>query len=426
VDIVQHGSEPESTRGPLAVVKSLGPGLISGASDNDPTTVATLAVIGAATVYRLSWLIIVVFFFLAGIQIISARIGVMAKEGLQQAVRSSYGRRWGWVLLVSVMMVNVITIGADLEGGAAALALLIPLSWQWFVLPFAVAMLALLIFGSYAGIERILKFVLLVFVAYVAAAIAAHPDWGAVLHATIVPEISTDHVYVQGGLALLGTTMTSYAYVWETIEEAEESSSESKPRRLRKLGLAQADAGIGMFAAVAIFWFILIATGATLGVHHEQVHTAQDAARALEPAAGPIASYLFAAGLLASAILAVPVLAASSAYMLAHELGWRRGLSQPVRVCPSFYGALAGMVLIGVGVSLIGISPIRLLYWSGIAGGLGTPISLVFLLKVGRDRRVMEDHPIGPWLLALGCLTTASIALVSLYFLYQQFGSVFS
>jgi Mn2+/Fe2+ NRAMP family transporter len=181
-----------------------------------------------------------------------------------------------------------------------------------------------------------------------------------------------------------------------------------------------------MLAAVAIFWFILIATGATLGVQHQQVHTAQDAARALEPAAGPIASYLFAAGLLASAILAVPVLAASSAYMLSHEFGWRRGLSQPVRVCPSFYGALGVMVLIGVGISLIGISPIRLLYWSGIAGGLGTPISLVFLLKVGRDRRVMEDHPIGPWLLALGCLTTLSIALISIYFLYQQIGSVLS
>jgi Mn2+/Fe2+ NRAMP family transporter len=401
--------------GPLAILKALGPGLISGASDNDPTTVATMAVIGARTVYGLSWLTILIFPMLACIQMISAQVGVVAKQGLQRAVRGAYGRGWGLLLLISVLAVNLITLGADLEAGAAALGLLFRVAWQWFVIPFGVVTLGLLVLGTYDEVERVLRYVLLVFAAYIVSAFLAHPNWGQVLHQTLLPPISFHPVYIQAALALLGTTLTSYAYVWETIEEAEEGTTVSQ------LGLARADAGFGMLFAVAVFWFILISTGATLGVRHEQVQTAQQAAEALAPVAGPLAADVFAVGLLASAVLAVPVLAATTAYIIGEEFGWRRGLSQQVSQARRFYVALGAAVLLGIVVSFAGISPIRLLFVSGIVGGLGTPISLVFLLLIARNQRVMRGYRVGPLLTAVGWGTAVLVAAVSVYFLYQTF-----
>ncbi|GAC1329682.1 MAG: divalent metal cation transporter [Chloroflexota bacterium] len=411
-----HALGIDEGRRPRAIdyLKSLGPGVISGASDNDPTTVATLSVIGGSTIYGLSWLTILLFPMLATIQAIAARIGVVTHRGLQRVVYKEYGRVSGIVLLTSVLVVNAITIGADLEGGAAAIGLIFGKPWQWFVIPFAGAVVAMLVLGSYGTVQRILKYVIFVFVAYIVSTFAAHPAWGTVLHSTFHPSISMNSVYVQGALSLLGTTLTSYAYVWESIEEAEERPP------IRRLGLAQADAGFGMLFAVAIFWFILIGTGATLGVHGHQVQTAQDAAEALKPIAGPAAGYLFATGLLASAFLAVPVLIATSAYMICQEFGWRGGLSEsPWRARP-FYIAMVGAVLIGITITFLGISPIQLLFWSGIAGGLGTPISLVFLLLVARNRRIMGEYVIGKLFTVLGWATTALVTAISAYFLWQQ------
>ena len=412
------GDEQERhKRGAVRYLKALGPGIISGASDNDPTTVATVSVVGSTTAYRLSWLLILLYPMLTAIQIISARIGTVTKRGLQRDVAKQYGRGWGFVLLVSVLAVNLLTISADLGGGAAALGLVFHVEYRWFIIPFAVAVLVMLVLGSYAAVQRVLKWVLLVFVAYVFAAFAAHPNWGTVLHDTVLPRISFDSTYVQGALALLGTTLTGYVYVWETIEEAEE-----KPP-IEELGLAQADAGVGMLLAVGVFWFILIGTGATLGIHHKTVQTAQDAAQALVPVAGPIAGYLFAAGLLASAILAVPVLAATSAYVIGQEFGFRSSLSGSAWKERRFYGALAGALIVGVVISFAGISPIQLLFVSSIVGGLCTPISMVFLLLIGQNRELMGDQAIGRVLRVAGWATVAVVSAISSYFLWQQLGA---
>jgi Mn2+/Fe2+ NRAMP family transporter len=275
----------------------------------------------------------------------------------------------------------------------------------------------MLFFGSYRTVQRVLRYVLLVFMAYIGSAFLAHPDWGAVLHDTVLPHLSFSNTYVQGALALLGTTLTSYAYVWETIEVSEERPP------ITELGLARADAGFGMFFAVGIFWFILISTGATLGVHHKQAQTAQQAAQALQPVAGPVAGDLFAIGLLASAILAVPVLAATSAYILGQEFGWRSSLSSSIWRAKPFYATVAAALALGVGVSFAGVSPFQLLFVSGIVGGLGTPISLVFLLLVARRHAVMDEHHIGNPLTVMGWATALLITAVSIYFLWQQLGS---
>jgi Mn2+/Fe2+ NRAMP family transporter len=402
-------------RRPLALLPALGPGLIAGASDNDPTTVATLAVIGSSTAYGLAWLVVLAIPMLVVVQVVSASVGVVARVGLEDVIRVRYGRLWGLVALLLVLAVNLLTLAADLKGGSAALSLLTGRPYQWFMLLFALAVGAFLIWGSYRALERVLRYVLLVFLGYIVTAFLAHPNWGQVLHDTLVPRVSFSPAYVAGGLALLGTTLTSYAYVWETIAEAQEKPS------LDHLGLVQVDAGLGMVMAGVIFWFIVVGTGATLGVHHKPVQTAQDAAAALAPLAGRFAPAIFGVGLLASAVLAVPVLAGTSAYVMAEAFGWRASLDERFAQAPAFYASLLLSLAVGVGVAYVGVSPIRLLFLSGIAGGLATPVTLAFMMRAARDRRIMGDHRIGGHLAAAGWLVTAVVTAASILYLWQTF-----
>lgn len=395
-------------------LRSLGPGFVSGASDADPTTVATMAVVGSTTAYSLSWLVLVIYPMLAGVQMIAAQIGVASKRGLQELVRVRFGRRWGVLLLASVVTVNLITIGADLEAGAAASGLILHIDYRWLTLPLAAVMLGLLILGSYAVVERILKYVVLVLLAYVVSAFLAHPRWDVVAQATLLPHVGLNGDTVQAALAVFGTTLTSYAYVWEAVEEAERKLPVSQ------LGVARADAGLGMAVAVAVFWFILISTAATLGVHHHQVKTADEAAQALRPIAGPAAGYIFGIGLLASAGIAVPVLAASTAYLTGAEFDFPFGLSKRLGEAREFYAVLTLAMLIAVGIAFAGIPPIKLLFAASIAGGLGTPVSLSFLLLLGRDRAAMAGRPIGLPLQLIGGATLIIVSVISGIFLVQQ------
>jgi len=406
-------AEEQERRNPRAILKALGPGLVAGASDNDPTTVASLSVIGATTIYRLSWLVILVIPMLVIVQIVSATVGVVARGGLEDVVRHRYGKAWAFLVLLLVLAVNLITLAADLEGGRAALSLLTGLSYRWFIAPFGLGVALLLIRGNYHALERILKYVLLVFVAYIITAFVARPHWSAVLRDTFIPHLSLSSAYIAGALALLGTTLTSYAYVWETIEEAEERPP------IRRLSLVQVDAASGMIAAGVIFWFIVIGTGATLGVHHQQVQTAQDAANALAPLAGRFASVIFGVGLLASAILALPVLAATSAYVMAEAFGWRASLDSHFGQARSFYGAMIASLVIGGGITLLGVGPIQLLFASSIAGGIATPITLAVLMVTARDAQVMKEHRIGRGLMWVGWLVTAVVSIAVIIFLWQ-------
>lgn len=409
-DTEDHDHPPR----PVDYLKNSGSGLVAGASDVDPTTVATMSVIGATTVYGLSWLAILIFPILAVIQAISARIGVVTHEDLQFVVKQRFGRVSQLLLLGSILSVTIITIAADLGAGAAAIGLLVHLPAKWFVLPLGALVLVLLLVGSYDEVRRVLRYVLLVLLAYVVAAVLAHPNWSEVLRHTAVPTFTLNSDYIAGALALLGTTLTSYVYVWQTIEEAEDQ------RPLAWLRLEEAGAVTGIFFAVAVMWFTLIATGATLGVHHLQVQTAQDAAQALVPVAGKYAGYLFGAGLLGSALLALPVLLATAAYCVGAEFDWPRGLSQRPRNAPAFYAVATVAVGLGTVFGFAHISPIRLLFIASIAGGIGTPIGLVLLMLVAGDGRIMGGHAVRGALRVAGWIVVAGVSLVSIVYLVQQ------
>ncbi|MGZ3517546.1 MAG: NRAMP family divalent metal transporter [Vulcanimicrobiaceae bacterium] len=393
--------------------RSIGPGIISGTSDNDPTTVASLAVIGSTTVFGLLWLVVLIIPMLAVVQALSAFVGVTCKDGLEDFVRKRYGLLWATIVVAAVLAVNVLTLSADIEAGGAAVQLITNVDYRWFVPLIAGGSAAILVWGSYERIKRVLMYISLVFFAYAAAAVLAHPDWHAVLRASFVPHFEWSDAYVDGAIAMLGTTLTAYAYVWETIEIHQE-----KPP-LKRLGLVQVDSVLGTVVAGISFWCITVATGATLGAHHHQVQTAQDAARALQPLAGRWASVLFGAGLIASSLLAVPVLAATAAYMLKELFHWRGRIGSAFWDAPQFNVAVIGLLVFAVLVALAGFPAIKLLFIASIAGGIATPITLVFLILAASDKKATRGRVPNRVILVASWCTAAIVTIAAALFLVR-------
>ncbi|MFD2765186.1 NRAMP family divalent metal transporter [Micromonospora eburnea] len=394
--------------------RSLGPGLVSGAADTDPTTVGTLVVVGASTMFGLAWLSLLMMPALVVVQVLATRVGVLSGRDLQRAVRDGYGRVASVALLVSVLAVNVVTIAADVAAGAAAIGLLVGVESRWLVPGFAAGVLALLLWGKYDEVERVLKLVMLGLLAYGVAAVLARPDWLAVARGSLVPVVPFTREHLAGMLAILGTTLTSYMYVWQTVEQVEE------PCARRELRYREFDALVGGGLAAVIFWCILVASGATLGAHHEHVETAEQAAQALRPLAGPLAGAVFAGGLLASAIIATPVIAASGGYVTASAFGWSRGLSRTPRQAPRFYAVVVVQTLAGVALAATGIGPIRLLFVASLFGGIATPLGLVLLVLAAGNPRLVGLTRIHVGLRVAGWVIAAVVAVVSVVFLAQQ------
>jgi len=398
----------------LQAVRHLGPGVISGVSDLDPTSVATLVIIGSTVGYSLLWLVLLLLPMLMTVQVVSARVGAVAHEGVGRLIHDRFGRWWALAAVLLVLSVNVLTITADLEGGAAALQLLTGVDWRWFILPMAGAVGVVLLFRSYDEVQGVLRIIILVFASYVVAAFLVRPDWASVLYHLVVPGFRWDPHYVAGALALLGTMLTSYVYLWETIEVQEERQP------LEYLWLVELDAAVGVVAAVILSVFVVITTAATLGAQGEIAQTAGDAARALVPLAGPFAGIIFAVGLLASALLAVPVLASTTAYLLASTLRWRASLAVPEREARPFYLVLLGSLMLGAALAYVGIEPFQILFLASIAGGIGTPLVLGLLILLARDAQVMGERRIGPRLAAMGWLTLSVVAVAGATYLIQQ------
>jgi Mn2+/Fe2+ NRAMP family transporter len=391
--------------------RGLRPGLVAGASANDPTTVGSLAVVGATTVYGLAWLVIAVLPMLAVTQMIAASVGAATTTSVQAAIVRRYGLSWGMLSLIAIVVVNLFTIVADVEAGGQSLSMVFHVPYQVFVVPFVAIIGALLITRSFSRIATLLMFLPILFVAYGLSAVLAHADWLAVLHNIVAPHIERTPEYFAGALALIGTTITSYEYVWESIEVSESGMRAGKLHRLWR------DAVWGVVVAGAGFLFVLVATGATLGVHHLPIETADDAARALTPLAGQWAGLLFGLGLFGSALLTVPILASSTGYVFAHTFGWNGTLDAPFAKARAFYAIILLSLALAAAGSFIGLPPIRLLFWASIAGGFGTPITLVLMNAVARSRRSMGDHCVALPLSVAGWIVTGIVTFACAVFL---------
>jgi Mn2+/Fe2+ NRAMP family transporter len=371
---------------------AFGPGLVSGASANDPTTVASLAVVGATTVYGLSWLVILILPMLVLVQTIATSIAALAT-------------------VTAVVSVGLLTLAADVKAGAEALTLVAGVPFYVFVLPLAVAAGWLLATNSYLKIERILASFTLIFLCYAASAVYAHPDWGEVLRGILIPHFELTPAFATGAIALLGTTLTSYTYFWQSIGVAERRPAPSG------LHAAKVDAAAGMLLAGASFIFILVATAATSGKHHLPVQTATDAARALRPLAGSWDQFLFGVGLMASAAIALPVIAATNGYVVAQAFGLRASLALKPAQAPAFYWVIFASLAAGAALAMLPIPTIAFLFWVSVVAGIVTPATLALMLLVARDPRAMRGRPIGRWTAFWGWVTTGIVTLAAIAFL---------
>ncbi|MGC1381891.1 MAG: divalent metal cation transporter [Candidatus Baltobacteraceae bacterium] len=367
--------------------------------------------VGATTVYGLTWLVVLLLPMLAVVQRIAASVGAASHLTLQQAIVRAYGRGAAIASLAAVVLVGLMTLGADVKAGAEALALISGLPLYAFVVPVAGIAGWLLATNSYLRIERILAAFTLIFLCYVGSAILARPDWGEVAR-SLIPHFEFSQPFVAGAIALLGTTMTSYTYFWESIEVAERKPAAAQ------LGAVKTDAVVGMLVAGSSFVFILIATAATAGKHHVVIQTAADAATALRPLAGPWDQLLFGVGLLASAAIAIPIIAATNGYAIAQTFGLQAGLGRKPSQAPLFYGVVFGSLLAGCAFAFVPVPTVSLLFWVSIAAGIATPITLALSLLVARNGDVMRGRPISARLACAGWAVTAIVVLAAAGFVF--------
>jgi Mn2+/Fe2+ NRAMP family transporter len=380
----------------------MGPELLSAASDNDPTNVGTAAVVGAQTGYSLSWVVVLIAPLLAVTQSIAAQVAIAGRGDLQTQAARRYGRRLAAILMVSVLVVNVVTIAADVQAGAAGIGLLAGLDPRWLVLPLGLALIGVLLVGKYDELVGILRWLLIGFFAFGAAAALAHPAWSRLARSTFLPVAPLQRRQLAGVLALLGTTLTSYVYVWETIERGvEEPPAEAS----RAVAITEARFGavLGAVFTALILWFMLVASAATLGAEEQpSVPGAAEAARALRPLAGSLAVDLYAAGLLVSAVVALAVLMATTAPVVGAQFDWRGACPSRSAERVPFYSVLAVSIGIALIVTLSGVSVLRMLLIASILGAFGTPLGLVIPVRLARDPEVMGELRISRGLAAAG------------------------
>jgi NRAMP (natural resistance-associated macrophage protein)-like metal ion transporter len=406
-------------------LKVLGPGLITGASDDDPSGIGTYAVAGASFGFATLWTALFTWPLMAAVQLTCARIGMVSGMGLASVLRRHYARNLLYLTVSGLVIANTINAAADIGAIAAAINLLIPIRITVLVLPIALIILALQIWGSYRLIARTFKWLTLALFAYIGSAFFAKPDAVQVLKATFIPTLSFDATFLATLVAILGTTISPYLFFWQADQEVEEEISFGRVTRVQRRGATDAelkyaawDVNIGMLLSNLVMYFIILATAATLfkaGQHN--IQSATDAAQALKPLAGEGASILLAVGLIGSGLLAVPILTGSSAYAVTGALGGRHGFNQKPSRAKLFYGVIVVSTLVGVLINFIGINPIRALFLAAIINGFLAPPLLVVIMLVANNKQIMGDRVNGRWSNLLGWATTvvmfvAAVALV--------------
>ncbi|MDH0864318.1 Nramp family divalent metal transporter [Mitsuaria sp. GD03876] len=400
----------------------LGPGLITGAADDDPSGIATYSQAGAQFGYAVSWTILLTFPLMVGIQLASARIGRITGKGLTETF-AKLCPRWLVVALVSLLVLaNVINLGADLSAMGDAMHLAIGGPASAHVIAMALVSLLLQIWLPYERYVKLLKWLTLSLLAYVGVGFAAQADWALALKSLVLPTLRWDRDYATTLVAILGTTISPYLFFWQASQEAEEIrridadrplavAPEQAAAQFRRL---RTDTLVGMGFSNTIAFFMIVATAAALHAHGiRDIETTAQAATALKPIAGEFAFVLFAAGIVGTGFLALPVLAGSAAYAVATLAGVRRGLDRPPQSARAFYAILSGAMLVGLAVSLAGINPIKALVWSAVVNAvISVPIMVAVMIAASHPKIVGELRMPPVWRV-LGWLATAAMALAT-------------
>ncbi len=406
----------------------LGPGLITGAADDDPSGISTYSVAGAAFGYAPLWTALFSFPLMAAVQLMCARLGMVSGRGLASVIRRHYSRRVLWVACALLMVANVINIGADLGGMAEVSEMVTGVSALVWTPLYAAFIVSLLFWSSYRQIARIFKWLTLVLFAYVLAAFLARPDWGAVLRATLVPHVEWTNRYLAVFVGILGTTISPYLFFWQAAQEVEQDRAAGRRTVRQRRGATdeelrrvRTDVLTGMFFSNLVMYFIILTTAATLHAHGEtSIATAREAAEALRPLAGAGAYWLFALGLIGTGMLGVPVLAGSCAYAVAEAEGWRGSLDDTPRLARRFYAVVAVAMLVGLILNYVGLDAVTMLFWSAVVNGVLAAPLIVLVVLLTSDRAVMGARVNSPLLRWLGwatavVMTAATVGMVATF-----------
>ncbi len=417
--------EPPEQHGKRSPLEVLGPGLVTGAADDDPSGVGTYSQVGAQFGYSMAWTMIYGFPLLASIQAICARIGATTGKGIAQNLRLHYP---AWLLRTVVLLLlvaNVINLGADLGAMGAVLALVIPGPVLAYTAGFAVVSVLLEVFLSYSAYARILKWATLSLFAYVGVVLVVEVPVGEAIRGALVPQFAFDREHAMALVAIFGTTISPYLFFWQAGQEVEEQHR----RHVKPLHLSHRTAGaelkrirtdtlVGMGFSHLVALFIIIATAATLHANGvRDIASAAQAAEALRPIAGDLAFALFAIGIIGTGLLAVPILAGSAAYAVSETFGWTEGLNRKPREAKAFYGVIAFATAGGVALNFIGIDPMKALYWAAVVNGLLAPPLMVVTMLIAQNKSVMGNLAISGGLAFGGWLSTAVMWVIAGVFL---------
>jgi NRAMP (natural resistance-associated macrophage protein)-like metal ion transporter len=383
------------------LLNSLGPGIITGAADDDPSGIATYSVAGAQLGTKLLWTALITWPLMAAVQMMCARIGKVTGQGLAANFKQRFPRWLLFSFVTALLVANTINIAADLAGMADAAAMLSGVNSHWFVVIFALLISYATVKLKYQQIADVLKWLVLVLFAYPITAFVVGADWGQVARDTFIPSMPHSRDEWATLVAILGTTISPYLFFWQTSEEVEEEKSAGQTtlakRRgatLEELELRNADVGVGAFFSNLVMFFIILTTAITLNRHGiTQIETSRQAAEALRPFAGKFAATLFTVGIIGVGFLAIPTLAGSAAYAFAETLGWRQGLNLKLRQARWFYTLILFSTGAGVALDFIGINPVKALYWTAVINGLLAPFLLVAILVVAGNRKLMQGQP---------------------------------
>lgn len=400
----------------------LGPGLTTGAADDDPSGIATYSQAGAQFGFQFLWTALFSFPFMAIVQEMCARIGIVTGRGLAGAVRLHYPKWILYLWAVLLFAANTFNIGADLGIMAKAVQLLVPVNYIILLLLFTGLSLYLQIFTTYKSYAKILKWFAFVLFAYVLTGLIVHFDWGQVLRNTFLPQISWGKNSIIMLTAILGTTISPYLFFWQTSQEVEEQIAEGKTtvkERAAETTTAEIkrmriDVWFGMLLSNLVMFFIIVVCAATLFTHGmTNITDATSAAAALKPLAGNFAYLLFTIGIVGTGVLAIPVLAGSSSYAISESFGWREGLYRKFKQAHAFYGVIIASMLVGLLINFLHLDVIKALIYSAILNGVISPFILAVIVLMSSNRKVMKEWTNHPFVTFLGWVITLAMALAS-------------
>ena len=394
--------QPQKRRSPLRrFLAVLGPGLVTGAADDDPSGIATYSIAGAQFGTTLAWTAFITWPLMAAVQMMCARIGMVSGYGLAEALRKKFSKPVVAVAALALLAANIINIGADLAGMADAAQMLTGLNSHVYVVVFGLGISAATVWLRYSQIANTLKWLALFLFAYIITAFMLRPNWLSVMRDVVMPSMPHGKAAWAMLVAILGTTISPYLFFWQASQEVEEEKSIGRLKTIERFGASKdeiinrkLDVGVGTFFSNLVMFFIIVTTALTL--HHHgitNIETSRQAAEALRPLAGTSCFFLYTIGIIGVGLLAIPTLSGSAAYALAETFGWEQGLDEKLERARAFYAVVLLSMAVGIALDFAKVNPVKALYWTAIINGLLAPFLLVGILFVASDRVIMHNQP---------------------------------